>query len=252
DIKSAAPSDLTFTSREALVLDKILGESAPSSYGSWTKAQLWSLKGTDQNLVGRPADWLKGLYYHAVAHLLLPDLPWHYLIDSSGTIYEGRGGGFGVTSLDPTGGLTAAAQAPTLKPGLVMVGYLGGDPTQAAKDSFAKLVTWLGQPPKLSASPTAPQELSLDAEKQAEVTITFKNTGTATWQNFGDSRMTMSAVGGNSALFTQGNWIDAAHPATSTEAYVPKSKTGTFKFTVTAPKYGGDYEQKFNLVQAGK
>lgn len=250
DIKPASPSELKIASREEVGLDKMLDSLPASSYSAWTSAQLWNLEPSGQTFTDQPTEWLKGLYYHAVNHLLLPDFPWHYLIDKSGNIYEGRSGGFGVTSLDVSGGLTQTAQAPTLKPGLVLVGYLGGsDVTPAAKDSFKKLVTWLGQPPKLAATPEDVAPINLDAEKTLEVTISYKNTGVATWQNFGDNRITLTTVGGTSLFYTAGNWFDPVRAVTAVENYVPKGQAGTFKLTLTAPKYGGDYEQSFNLLQ---
>lgn len=248
EIKSTSASELTIADRESLGLDKILASSPPQSYASWNKAQFISL-GVEDELAVSPEVYLKAVYLHSLAHLLLPDLPFHYLIDKEGRIYEGRSGGFGATSLDVSTSLETTAQAPTVRPGWVLVGYLGSKLTASASENFSKLVTFLGQPPKLAASTQPEATVSMDAAQKKELNFTFKNIGLATWFNFGDNRTTLTSDK-VSSFFTSGNWLDDKSPATTAESYVPKGSEANFRFNLTAPKYGGDYEETYHLVQA--
>lgn len=38
-------------------------------------------------------DWYKSIYYYTTARLNFPDIPYHYIVDSVGTVYIGNGGG---------------------------------------------------------------------------------------------------------------------------------------------------------------
>lgn len=250
DITAALASELAIKDRESLGLDKLLPAPPPESHTNWSRADLLSLGG-DEVLATSPETYLKALYLHSLAHLLLPDLPYQYLIDREGRVYEGRSGGFGVTTLDVSTSLEKTAQTPTVRPGVLLVGYLGRDPSVVALDNFHKLLTFLGQPPKLSAAGQAETAVSMDASQKTELNLKFRNTGLATWFNSGDNRTTLT-TDNPSVLLTAGNWLDGKTPATTVEGSVPKGGEGNFRFSLTAPKYGGDYIETYHLVQAGR
>ncbi len=253
EIKVAPPSELKIVPRSELSLDKILGSYAVSNYSPWTKAELWSLNSTDPALIQTPTEWLRGLYYHAVVHLLLPDLPFQYLIDPAGVVYEGRSGGNWAVTTDISSGLLSSSQAPITRPGVVEVGYLGAkEVSPAAGESFRKLVLWLGQPPKLAALAGPLTDVTVDAGKQVEVSLSFHNSGFATWSNFGDQRVLLSSGARISIFYTSGNWVDNTHPATLNQTYTPNGQDGKFKFLLTAPAYGGDFDEIFNLTQGAR
>jgi Bacterial SH3 domain/PEGA domain len=148
--------DLSIISREESGISNISGTLDKPSIQTWSSAQLFNLNAPDSTLPSAPSTWAKGIYYHALNHLRLVDLPFQYLIDESGKIYEGRSGGKNSVTFDPGASLENIASAPTLKPGIVMVGYLGqkGNVKTAALDSFTKLIAWLG---RTGPSPMTPQ-----------------------------------------------------------------------------------------------
>jgi hypothetical protein len=151
-VPQSSTTDLKIIKRETTGLDKIASSSAEVAAPTFSKAQLFDLGTPDKDLAADPLTWMLGLAYHAVFHLGLSDLPFHYLIDSQGAVYEGRS--TQTTGLDPTGGITATSQNPTLKPGVLMVGYLGlkGGPTTPALASFQKLLRYVGSLPSSSGA----------------------------------------------------------------------------------------------------
>lgn len=79
--------------------------------------------------------YLRALLNYHVKTLGWPDLPFHYLIDSSGVIYEGMAGG-------PTSSPNRSADADPA----IHVAMLGnGAPSTEAQSSLAQLLAWLGQ-----------------------------------------------------------------------------------------------------------
>lgn len=139
--------DPEILTRSYLGFDQVLDPTlTPTAKSAWTKAEWYDLSTTDKLLNDSPLTWAQGLYHHSAIHLKI-DLPYHFLILPDGTIYEGRAGGVDITSLDVREGLKAAASKPVLRPGIVIVGYLGisGGPTTAAKDSFSSLVSYLSK-----------------------------------------------------------------------------------------------------------
>ncbi len=51
---------------------------------------------TQSNSISRdPSLWVKTLYYYFITRLYLPDIPYNYLIDENGAIYDGKTGGIG-------------------------------------------------------------------------------------------------------------------------------------------------------------
>jgi len=51
---------------------------------------------TQSNSISRdPSLWVKTFYYYFITRLYLPDIPYNYLIDENGAIYDGKTGGIG-------------------------------------------------------------------------------------------------------------------------------------------------------------
>ena len=86
------------------------------------------------SLEANPSLWVKTLYYYSITRLHFADIPYNYLVDSNGQIYEGRSGGVGAN--------------PELEnqEGSVLIGYLSNNPilSNRAATSIRTLVNDLG------------------------------------------------------------------------------------------------------------
>jgi hypothetical protein len=88
----------------------------------------------------------------------------------------------------------------------------------------------------------------IEAGATREVTFTFRNVGTATWQTTGafatahtvDPRYRRS-------VFANSSWIKASNPARFTRAVAP-GETGTLTLSLTAPTTPGMYTEEFYLA----
>lgn len=82
------------------------------------------------NLEDNPSLWVKTLYYYSITRLHFADIPYNYLVDSNGQIYEGRSGGIGAN--------------PELEnaEGSVLIGYISNNPilSNRASSSIYSLV----------------------------------------------------------------------------------------------------------------
>lgn len=68
----------------------------------------------------------------------------------------------------------------------------------------------------------------------SKVTVKLKNTGNLTWKNSGDNKVLLKQSGSSSL-------ISSSTLATLKESSIKAGETGTFEFTITAPKTGGKY-----------
>jgi len=91
---------------------------------------------------------------------------------------------------------------------------------------------------------------TLRTGQQATVGVTFKNTGTSTWNSM--TRLaTSNPRGRSSAFYTGGDWTGIDRPTALDQASVAPNANGTFTFVGTAPATTGTYEEQFELVQDG-
>ncbi|HBB64804.1 MAG: hypothetical protein UR34_C0002G0076 [candidate division WS6 bacterium GW2011_GWC1_33_20] len=82
-------------SRESMKMDNTLSEQV-DVFSLPQKIYIAQVEGYNRELNDNPQQWVKLLYYFSVTRLNLNDIPYNYLIDSSGNVYEGAKGGFGV------------------------------------------------------------------------------------------------------------------------------------------------------------
>lgn len=81
--------------REALNLDESLSEQS-NIYSTPQKIYISKIEGINPQLSNNTNEWIKFLYYYSITRLNLNDIPYNYLIDQNGQIYEGSRGGIGV------------------------------------------------------------------------------------------------------------------------------------------------------------
>jgi glucose/arabinose dehydrogenase len=84
-------------------------------------------------------------------------------------------------------------------------------------------------------------------------TLTFRNTGTETWQRGVAGRQVNLGIVNDSVAFNELNvgWLTANRPATTVEASVAPGAIGTFTFTLKAPASPGAYDLPLRPVADG-
>ena len=85
---------LELTSREDINIDETLSEET-SVYSAPLKIYITQVGGFNTELNNNPTQWVQLLYYYSITRLNLNDIPFNFLVDQSGNIYEGARGGIG-------------------------------------------------------------------------------------------------------------------------------------------------------------
>ena len=120
----------SFYSTETLNFDNTLSDKTETIYVNPTKIYITQLTTDSNQLVRNPEKWIKTLYYYSITRLHLVDLPYTYLLDENGTIYQGSEGGIGAN--------------PQLREvdGAVTIGYLSNSSTltNRAAESLKEMV----------------------------------------------------------------------------------------------------------------
>jgi hypothetical protein len=86
---------LEIKSREELKIDDAMSEES-NIYSRPEKIYITQVSSVNRELTNNPKAWIRALYYYSITRLNLNDIPYNYLIDSSGNIYEGAKGGPGI------------------------------------------------------------------------------------------------------------------------------------------------------------
>jgi hypothetical protein len=112
----ATPIVAATYSREDIDVDTTLSEQEATQYAQPTKILITQVKTDAASLNNSPLDWFQTLYYYSITRLGYADIPFNYIIDRNGDIYEGRDGGIGVLPEVETDS------------GVVLIGYLSNSP----------------------------------------------------------------------------------------------------------------------------
>lgn len=119
-----------YYSVESQEFDTTLSDKMDTIYTNPTKIYITQVTTGSEELSRDPATWVKAMFYYSITRLYLSDIPYTYLLDESGLIYQGTEGGIGAN--------------PQLKEvdGAVIIGYLSNNTslTNRASDSLYEMV----------------------------------------------------------------------------------------------------------------
>ena len=120
----------SYYSIESQEFDTSLSDKSNTIYSNPTKIYITQVTTDSDILLRDPAKWVKTLYYYSITRLHFSDLPYTYLLDENGIIYQGKEGGIGAN--------------PELKEvdGAVTIGYMSNNSilSNRAADSLNQVV----------------------------------------------------------------------------------------------------------------
>ena len=219
--------------------DEALADQSQNQYLPIKKIVLYDLSLTEAPYGVETTEWVKGIYYYTLVYEAYSDLPYHYLIDSQGKIFEGKKGGCESFPAEKEDGLEKACR----------VGYLGkaGEKiTQAAQMSFEKLISST-QPLFYQAEVAPPSEIGLNPQETKTLQLEFKNTGTAIWFGREDSTVALRAINGTSAYYDAASWQSAEQISVISEPWVLPDSKVTLDVTLKAPLLPDSSQEQFGL-----
>jgi len=82
-------------STETQKFDTSLTDQSTTVYTTPQKIYVTQISTRSKEISRNPSLWVKNLYYYYITRLYLPDLPYTYLLDENGAIYDGKTGGVG-------------------------------------------------------------------------------------------------------------------------------------------------------------
>jgi len=125
-----AESDFSFISRENIRLDESLTSVSSVNYQRPQQIFVSHIKPAHGYLLNDTANWMRLFHYYITTRLELPDMPFNYVIDSSGDIYE---------VIEDAEGRVSYMD---IDEGAVMIGYLSesSDLTPSAQRAFKSLI----------------------------------------------------------------------------------------------------------------
>lgn len=100
-----------------LKLDETISDQSSVKYITPKKIYVAQVTTQSPELLKDPELWVKTLYYYSITRLNFADIPYNYLIDTNGVIYDGKSGGMGAN--------------PEMQnaEGVILIGYLSNDST---------------------------------------------------------------------------------------------------------------------------
>jgi hypothetical protein len=121
----------TYTKRSDMGIDESISDQSAKQFVAPTEIAIVNVTSSIDAYALFPQEWVKSIYYYSITRLGYLDIPFTYLVDRDGKIYEGRNGGI---AIDPE---------TNTKKGTVVVGYLSNstDITGFASTSFKQIIS---------------------------------------------------------------------------------------------------------------
>ncbi len=97
-------------------------------------------------------------------------------------------------------------------------------------------------------------QINLKPGETRPVSVSFQNTGTASWQNDGEYFVSIYTHEPKyrSSVFKDASWFQSLQPVKITESLVKPGQVGTVKFLLKAPAQTGLYSESFQLAAEDK
>lgn len=146
---------------ETQKFDTSLADQTVTVYSTPQKIYVTQITTSAQEISKNPALWVKTLYYYYITRLALPDIPFTYMVDENGTIYQGKQGYQG-----------ANVPSESLK-NAVLVGYLSnnGNLTSRAQSSVRDIVDTVSEKWMIQSIKPVKLKITKEEGKLSELSV---------------------------------------------------------------------------------
>jgi hypothetical protein len=153
-------------SRTDQKFDGTLSDQTSTVYTTPTKIYVSQITTQSAELEKDPSLWVQSLYYYSITKLHFADIPYNYIVDSNGIIYQGRSGGIG-----------ANPEMKDATTGVILIGYLSNDSdlTNRASTSIYSLVDTLASQWGISSISTVKLSISQQDSQLSKLVPTVIN-----------------------------------------------------------------------------
>ncbi len=157
-----AQESVSFIKRTELKLDESLTNVSTFVYSRPQKIYITNIKPNHNHLLNRSDVWIRLFHYYGATRLGLPDIPYNYIVDRSGDIYE---------TLENSEGRKPSVE---IEEGGVLIGYLSdtSDLTIPAQRAFKELVENYSY--KFGISGERIEVIDLDLIEEENVKLSYK------------------------------------------------------------------------------
>ena len=213
----------------------------------WQKLDIWEGpldKSVIKNDVRNVPQFLKDFDGFLQNQAGVGGLPYAYVVDEKGTIYEG----WGIYDFDFSqinGFDFQAGSAPVL-----VLNTEGEALNEPVRKSLAQLKTYLGQVQPVTAKLTTPVEpFALTTGERHVIEVHWQNTSGMVWQPNTGRRIALvvNSDPRRAVLYDPETWRSPEEVGTFADSLVLPGAEATFRFALKAPYYSGEFTEKLVL-----